>query len=159
MSKIKEIRKIQPDIKEIKKEKVESLDDEVEIEEIDEENVVFNNGVRRFNKTSTLAANEIPQETVRERRISKEDEQEVNFRPSYTGGGNPYESKNYTPVGSAESSAARESRQTERGFDNRNELRVQEQEQGQMRGGERQGERQYAGERDQDRKDKRRNMM
>src|SRR3989344_2560632 len=104
MVKIKEIKKISSAIKEIKLEKKETLEEEVE--ELKSEDSPEFALMRRRNATSTLAQNEAPQETAgRQRIIAKEDEVEMNFRPSYAGGGNPYKEKKYTPVGSAESGA------------------------------------------------------
>lgn len=106
MPPIKEIRKLGTEIKEVPKEKkVESIDDEFDEEDVEDVNFSFSS--RRMNKASTLESTEGKQDTFEDRqdRMSKEDRQEVNFRPSYTGGGNPYKSNAYTPVGSAESSS------------------------------------------------------
>lgn len=151
MVKIKEIRKLSKEIKEIPKEKkIESIDDEFEEESEINNNMSFS--IRRSNKTSTLEASNEKQDTFEERqeRISKEDMAEMRFRPSYTGGGNPYKANSYTPVGSAESSEKTRDL-GERGL-----------------GGDRatvdnnpnqnNSERSYAGE-DGDRKDRRRNLM
>ncbi len=103
MPKIVEIRKIGKEIKEIKSEKKENLEDEIEEEEV-EHFAEFISG-RKRNFSSTLVQSEISKTpSTRDSRISKEDEEEVNFRPSYKGGGNPYKNNEYTPVGSAESS-------------------------------------------------------
>lgn len=158
MVKVKEIRKIEPDIKEIEK-RVESIDDEFEEdEEIEHSPVSFS--TRRPTKTSTLDATESRQETFEERqgRISKEDREEINFRPSYLSGGNPYKSNAYTPVGAAESGAAKETRDLgDRGLDTR-ELRDNRT---QMSAGERRGEADYAGagHSEQDKRDRKRNLM
>src|SRR3989344_3847412 len=153
MSKVKEIKKIESKIKEIKKEKVESLDDEFdEDSESQEMQFISTNGLRRLNKTSTLDANEVSQTPeIRERRIAKEDEQEVNFRPSYTGGGNPYQSNSYTPVGSAESSGTQTGRSAgERKIDDGGNLQRNQEDNSQQRQGAEHGtERTYAGEREQ----------
>lgn len=158
MPKIKEIRKITKEIKEIKKEMPKSLDEEVDegSEDVDGNSASFN-GFRRFNKTSTLAANEMPQEdtAVRAGRISKEDEEEVHFRPSYTGGGSPYKSNSYTPVGSPESAASKGGRELrESAFESDRSLGHGAMEQPR---GEASPERNYAGEQEQ-KKDKRRNL-
>ncbi|MEK6792656.1 MAG: hypothetical protein AABX96_02020 [Nanoarchaeota archaeon] len=160
MPKIKEIRKIENPIKEIKKEKVESLDDEFD-EDIENEDFVNGfNGVRRFNKTSTLDASETPQDSApRERRISKEDEQELHFRPSYSGGGQ--ENKiSYTPVGSSESGAVVQTRVLgeDRPLERRNDLQQQNQNiNDNQRSGEMGGGRAYIEDNDKKR-DKRRDM-
>ncbi|MEK6847420.1 MAG: hypothetical protein AABY16_04610 [Nanoarchaeota archaeon] len=105
MAKVKEIKKITSPIKEVKPEKKETLEEEVE-ESAPESEAEFRLW-RRGNASSTLAQTEAPQETAGRQRITaKEDEAEMNFRPSYTGGGNPYQSNKYTPVGAAESGAA-----------------------------------------------------
>lgn len=103
MPKIVEIRKIGKEIKEIKPKKEESLEEEVEEKET-ENFAEFISG-RKRNFSSTLSQSDISGD-IQERasRISKEDEEEINFKPSYKGGGNPYKEKKYTPVGSAESS-------------------------------------------------------
>ncbi len=104
MPKIKEIKKIESKIKEIKKEKKETLEEEVE--ELKDDSPEFSR-IRRFGATSTLAQSEAPQENRTLQRVrEKEDESEVNFRPSYTGGGSAYALKTYTPTGSAESGAS-----------------------------------------------------
>ena len=138
MAKIKEIKKIEAPIKEIKKPKVESLDDEVE-EEAQYNNYDENVWVKRSNKTSTLEATEAQQDTVvdRERAPSKEDEKEIRFRQSYTSSQNSGSA--YTPVGAAESGGAGQVRTLgeERGRD-RPYQQTQNQETGrQQQGGER----------------------
>ncbi len=158
MSKIKEIRKIESSIKEVKKEKVESLDDEFE-ENFTGDFTDSQGVIRRFNKTSTLDASETPQETVRERRISKEDEEEVRFRPSYTGGGQENKSV-YTPVGSAESSAVSRTRVVgeENPLDRRNDIQSQQNpNREEQRGGEMGGGRAYIEDSDKKR-DRRKDM-
>ena len=166
MPKIKEIRKIESTIKEIKKEKVESLDDEIDEEDFN--NDVFNENfsLRRSNKTSTLDANEASQDTTagRERRISKEDEKEISFRPSYTAG-NQNRGSAYTPVGSAESSAGAGQIRTagdERGF-GRDQQQSQTQGMGgqQQQGGERAGERLYQDsvQQNEERRERKKNLM
>ncbi len=102
--KIKEIKKLGSEIKEIKKEKREDLEEE--IQEEDEERFETFVSRRTSKSNPSLEQSEIINETPRERRVSKEDESEVNFRPSYTGGGNPYSADKYTPVGSAEASTS-----------------------------------------------------
>lgn len=152
MSKIKEIKKIESNIKEVPK-KIESIDDEFEEEEGDMELDHFSFSHARHNKTSTLEATESRQETFEERqtRISKEDREEINFRPSYIGGGNAYKGNSYTPVGSSESSSqARDLGERSLGQDrnlqdNRMESRENQ-------------ERNYAGEQGQN-KDRKRNLM
>ena len=171
MPKIKEIRKIEPKIKEIKKEKTEDLEEEISEEE-QEDFKSFISGRRRI-ESSTLVQSEIPQNNpqLRERRIAKEDESEINFRPSYTGNaGNPYASKTYTPVGSAESSTNRAEVGT-RGFgettlEPRRDLQPNAQSQNsdnQWRGAgnmETAGERSYASQQDQSQSErKRKNNM
>lgn len=105
MAKIKEIRKLGPNIKEVKNEKKESL--EITVAEAAAEGAA--QAIRRHlnsPQSTTLAQTETAQPTaIRERRIAKEDQTEINFRPSYTGGGSPYQANAYTPVGSAESAA------------------------------------------------------
>ncbi len=98
---IKEIKKLGSEIKEIKKVN-EDLEDEIE----EEEEQRFENFVagRISRGSSTLTQSEIVDNSPRERRIAKEDESEINFRASYTGGGNPYSANKYTPVGNAEAS-------------------------------------------------------
>lgn len=151
MVKIKEIRKIESNIKEIKKEKVESLDDEVDSEEIGESFVGF--GSRRFVGSSTLDSSETPQTVeARQRTIEKEDREEINFRPSYTGNSNPYQNNSYTPVGSAESNSEGRSL-GERDLDRGRELRNDSSE---RRSGEVSGDRAYAGEKE--RKGERKNL-
>jgi hypothetical protein len=120
MPKIVEIKKITKEIKEVKPEKKEDLEEEIEGEEL-ENFAEFISG-RRRNFSSTLAQSEISSNPeVRTSRVAKEDEEEVNFRPSYKGGGNPYKSNNYTPVGSAESSASSQTRDLgERSMEQRN---------------------------------------
>lgn len=102
---ITEIKKLGKEIKEIKPLN-EDLEDEIEEGEIEQfENFVSG---RVSRGTSTLSQSEIVETSVRERRIAKEDESEINFRPSYQGGGgNPYSANKYTPVGNAESSGAK----------------------------------------------------
>ncbi len=110
MAKINEIKKITKNIKEIAPAKTETLEEEVEDEEIMEESPNFN-FTRRRNANSTLAQTEIPQEMQnRKRMVEKEDDAEINFKPSYSGGGNPYRENKYTPVGSAESGTSIRSR-------------------------------------------------
>ncbi len=154
MPQIKEIRKLGIEIKEVPKEKkVESIDDEFEEEEVDN-SPNFSFSSRRTNKTSTLEATESRQDTFenRQERISKEDRNEINFRPSYTGGGNPYKSNAYTPVGSAESSSKTRDL-GERGLGNERNL-----DNGMERNDGGNMERNYAGEKDQNR-DRKRNLM
>lgn len=156
MPTIKEIRKLGTEIKEVPKEKkVESLDDELGDEEDLDESQGFSFSSRRINKTSTLEASEGKQETFEERqdRISKEDRQEINFRPSYTGGGNPYKGNAYTPVGSAESSSKTRDL-GERGIES--EINLRDNGMGQNNGGNM--ERNYAGEKEENR-ERKRNLM
>ena len=157
MPKIKEIRKIESPIKEIKKEKVESLDDEFDEDSDMGEFTEGFNGIRRFNKTATLDASELPQDAApRARRVSEDDEKEINFRPSYIGGGNPYKEKSYTPVGSAEGVASQTRVLGEdRPFDRRSDLQQQNQERGEQQS----TEKAYAGGEEQQRRDRRRNLM
>ncbi len=109
MPKIVEIRKLGKEIKEIKPKKEENLEEEIEEEEI-ENFTEFISG-RRRNFSSTLSQSKISVDSeVRESRITKEDEEERHFKPSYKGGGNPYKSNKYTPVGSAESSRSSSNR-------------------------------------------------
>lgn len=151
MAHIKEIKKIESNIKEVPK-KIESIDDEFEEEEDIEVNALSFSRTRN-NKTSTLEATESRQESFEERqtRISKEDSQEINFRPSYIGGGNAYKGNSYTPVGSSESSGKtrdlgeRSLGQDRNLSDNRMESRENQ-------------ERNYAGEQGQN-KDRKRNLM
>ncbi len=150
MSKIKEIRKIESNIKEIKKEKVESLDDEVEDEGFFEEGHFVQLGnLRRRNRDSTLDSEPIEQKTSNleeEDRRKNPDEKEINFRASYTGGGNsPYQSKNYTPVGSAESRPELNGLR-EGNFEDRNGLRRPQDNLGNE--SSRGGERSYEGDRE-----------
>ncbi len=163
MVKIKEIRKITSSIKEIKSEKNETLEEEVE--ELETEGVVEFGSMRRKNATSTLAQNEAAQESLgRQRLTAKEDDAEMNFRPSYTGGGNPYKDNKYTPVGSAESGAA-----VARGNTNEQSLKQQDRfiqrqdessQDGRSAGRPESGsERTYAGQQDQKEKDRRRQNM
>ena len=159
---IKELKKIENPIKEIEKKKIESIEDEFEDEEesVEDSSLSFLT-TRRTNKTSTLDMTESTQTTedVRQTRVSKEDEKEMNFRPSYTGGGNTYQSNNYTPVGSAESKASKGTRELgDRQFDNNRVFENNNSEQQQNRG-EVRTERSYAGERDQEEKNRRRNLM
>ena len=103
---IKEIRKLGKDIKEIKPVKVENLEEEI-YEEEDSQFSNFISGKPDRDTSPTLEQSEIVNNDTRERRIPKEDEKEINFRPSYLGGGgNAYQSTQYTPVGSAESARA-----------------------------------------------------
>lgn len=154
MPQIKEIRKLGNEIKEVPKEKkVDSIDDEFDEDaEIDNSGPSFSS--RRTNKTSTLEATESRQDTFEDRqaRMSNEDKAEVNFRPSYTGGENPYKSNAYTPVGSAESSSKTRDL-GERGLGNQRNL-----DDGMSRNDGGNMERNYAGERDQNR-DRKRNLM
>ncbi len=100
MVKIKEIKKIEPKIKEIKStqqsQKSQNLEDEVEYD--DAENFSGLVGGRRRPASSTLVQGEAPQEqpTDRVQRVSKEDQAEISFRPSYTGGTNPYQGQTYS---------------------------------------------------------------
>lgn len=152
MPTIKEVRKLGTEIKEVPKEKkVESIDDEFD-EEDEVENVNFSFSSRRMNKTSTLESTEGKQDTFEDRqdRMAKEDRQEVNFRPLYTGGGNPYKSNAYTPVGSAESSSNKRDL-GERGL--AGERNLADKGMNQNNGGNM--ERNYAGEQDQSRERKR----
>lgn len=148
---IKEIKKIESNLKEVPK-KIESIDDEFEEEEDIEVNALSFSRTR-LNKTSTLEATESRQESFEERqtRISKEDRQEINFRPSYIGGGNAYKGNSYTPVGSSESSSqARDLGERSLGQDRNlpdNGLENRENQ-----------ERNYAGEQGQN-KDRKRNLM
>jgi len=161
MPKVKEIRKIENPVKEIKKEKVESLDDEFD-EDVENEDFVNGfNGVRRFNKTSTLNASETPQDSApRARRVSEEDEKEINFRPSYTGGGNPYKDNKYTPAGSAESGAVGQTRVLgeDRVLDRRNDLQQQNQGTNEQKGGEMGRGQEYVGEGEQQKRERRKNF-
>ena len=164
MPKIKEIKKVESKIKEINSEKKDTLEEEVE--EIQEDSSEFFRA-RRFNATSTLAQSETPQENRTLQRVrEKEDEAEVNFRPSYTGGGgNPYSANKYTPVGSAESSASNTSRQIgEQNADQQNQFiarqEMQSQEQGRSASRpESSYERSEVGQGNQKEKDRRRQMM
>lgn len=152
MSKIKEIKKIESNIKEIPKE-IESIDDEFEDEQDYGELDSLSFSRVRHNRTSTLEATESRQETFEERqaRISKEDREEINFRPSYIGGGNSYKGNSYTPVGSSESSS-----QT-RDLGERNLGQDRNLQDHRMESRENQ-ERNYAGEQGQS-KDRKRNLM
>lgn len=159
MTKVKEIRKIESKIKEIKKEKKEeTLEEEFDDSEFfDDGN--FTQGFRRSGRTSTLEASEIPQTVEgRQNEISKEDIEEINFRPSYVGGGNPYQNNNYTPVGSSESSGVSQTRSLgERNFDqdrtfNENNNEGMSQSRGEVNPGK-----SYVGEQDQG-KERKRNM-
>lgn len=155
MPQVKEIRKLGSEIKEVPKEKkVESIDDEFDDEEEIDNSGNFSFSSRRTNKTSTLETTEAKQDTFEDRqtRISKEDREEVNFRPSYTGGGNPYKSNAYTPVGSAESSSKTRDL-GERGMGNERNL-----DDGMNRNDGGNMERNYAGEKDQNR-ERKRNLM
>ncbi|MBS3081820.1 hypothetical protein J4416_02695 [Candidatus Pacearchaeota archaeon] len=151
MSKIKEIRKIEHPIKEIKKDKIESLDDE--FEEDDSQHFVNGSRIRGFGKSSTLDTSETSSDPVfRERRVAKEDEEEISFRPSYTGGAQDQKSK-YTPVGSSESSGVSQTRVLggERSFEQRSDLQ-QNQNMDDQRGGEMEGARAYVEEKKRDRR-------
>ncbi len=101
MSKVKEIRKIESNIKEIKPEKKEDLEEEIKEKELENFQSFISN--KKSFGSSTLEQTEISQEeNIRERKVAKEDEDEINFRPSYLGGGNPYKENKYSPVGNAE---------------------------------------------------------
>lgn len=159
MPKIVEIKKLGKDIKEIKPEKKEDLEEEIEENEV-EKFSEFISG-RRRNFSSTLAQSEIVQDSeVRQSRVSKEDQEEINFRPTYKGGGNPYKSNNYTPAGSAESSGNRESRslgerpQEQNPFQNQN--RQQEEQWRNSGSPEQSGERSYFSQQEQSINEKRR---
>lgn len=159
MAKVKEIRKIESNIKEIKKEKKEeNLEEEFEDGEFFDEGD-FISGFRRSGRTSTLEASEIPQTVEgRQNEISKEDRDEINFRPSYIGGGNPYQNNNYTPVGSSESSAASQTRSLgERNFDQDRTFKENNSEGMSQSRGEVNPGKSYVGERDQG-KERKRNM-
>ena len=122
MPKIKEIKKIESNIKEIKQEKKESLEEEIEDENVEEFAEFI--GSRRLAASSTLKQSEVPQDqALRKRTLTKEDEAEVSFRPSYTGGGSPYKATTYTPVGSAESSGVGSQQQRPLGERNLGEQR------------------------------------
>lgn len=163
MVKIKEIKKITSSIKEVKPEKKETLEEEVE--EVDAENAAEFTLSRRRNASSTLAQNEAPQEiSGRQRLVAKEDEAEMNFRPSYIGGGNPYKDNKYTPVGSAESGAAIAGRAIGEQSLKQQDRFIQRQEEfsqdGRSAGRPESGsERAYAGQQDQKEKDRRRQSM
>ena len=162
MPKVKEIRKIENPIKEIKKEKVESIDDEFDEDVEDGEFTEGFNGVRRFNKTATLDASETPQDSApRARRVSEEDEKEINFRPSYVGGGNPYKDNKYTPAGSAESGAVSQTRVLgeERALERRNDLQQNQGMNNEQRGGEMGGGREYIAEGEEQSRDRKRRVM
>ncbi|MEK6908710.1 MAG: hypothetical protein AABX23_01515 [Nanoarchaeota archaeon] len=162
MSKIKEIKKIESPIKEIPK-KVESIDDEFDEEEFEEAGNDFSSvSVRRFNKTSTLDATEGSQSTPEERsvRVAKKDRDEIDFRPSYVGGGNnSYQGNNYKPVGSAEATDSGTRNFGERNFEQDRTFQNNKVEQQQSRGEINPG-RTYVGEREQDqqKKDRRRDL-
>ncbi len=103
MPKIVEIKKLGKEIKEIKPKKEDSLEDEIESEDLEHFTEFISN--RKINFSSTLVQSDISGDIQkRTSRISKEDEEEINFKPSYKGKGNPYKDNKYTPVGSAESS-------------------------------------------------------
>lgn len=162
MSKIKEIKKIDTNIKEIKLEKKETLEEEVEDSE--SENLPSFIQFRRGLASSTLSQSEAPQEVRTLQRVREmEDDAEVNFRPSYTGAGNPYASNAYTPVGSAESGGNQERRapaestlQKQDRLIERNDLQQPDSNRSASRP-ESGSERGYAGQEEQ--KDKRRHMM
>jgi hypothetical protein len=148
---IKEIRKIESNIKEVKveKKKVESIDDEFE-----EEEHIKQFSFKRSNKTSTLDATEVAQERVEERqnRVSKEDREEINFRPNYLGGANPYQGNSYTPVGQSETQGRA------KGFEENQFGRERENGLNQNRNGNTQ-ERNYLNENNQDREHQRKRNL
>ncbi|MGV8142123.1 MAG: hypothetical protein ACP5NS_00635 [Candidatus Pacearchaeota archaeon] len=154
---VREIRKLGPEIKEIKQ-KTEDLEEEIE----EEEEARFERFIsgRVSTGTSTLTQSEIVNNSPRERRIAKEDESEINFRPSYTGGGNPYSANKYTPVGSAESSSSGARPLGERPLEPRNNLsQGASQNNDSWRGAgnmESGGERNYAGTQEQNQNERRR---
>lgn len=154
VSKIKEIRKILSPIKEIEKKKVESLDDEV-TEEEPQEFVNFE-GLRKFTKAAEVHDLEAPTDIQknREERIAKEDKEEINFRASYNGGSNQYQS---SPYASAESGGKTKSF-AERPFDQDNPFKDQNGPRQQQSGGEITPERNYVGEQD-SRKNRRRDSF
>ncbi len=160
MAKITELKKITKNIKEIAPPKKETLEEEVEDIEIAEDPQNFNL-FRRINASSTLAQTEIPKETSnRQRTIEKEDEAEINFKPSYTGGGNPYRENSYTPVGSAESSSISQSRALgERNFNQQNNMIQRREDFSENERSANSSESAYAGQQDsEERARKRRNM-
>ena len=162
MPKVKEIRKIESSVKEIKKEKVESLDDEFDDGDFEIDMPFQNNVVGRLGKSPTLNTSEVPQDNAsRVRKVAKEDEQEISFRPSYAGGESPYKSKSYTPVGSAEGSNARQTKVLgqEKSLEQERQLRQSSNKDiDEQRGGDMDGGRTYVGEQEQQKRDKRRNL-
>lgn len=92
MSKIKKVRKIKPKIKEIPKE-ISELEEEINENE-EKTFVKFLKG--NTNSDSTLEQTENSSENLtRIRHPAKNEEDEINFRPTYTTGENPYETQKY----------------------------------------------------------------
>ncbi len=97
-NKITQIKELPPKIKEIKKDskgKAISLEEEIS----EEDTAEFTRFLRRKGSdSSTLEQGDLPVRIVRAAPTAKEDEDEINFRPTYTGGPNPYQGKTYSAM-------------------------------------------------------------